>query len=227
MGKKEEDGLIKKKGVTMRKVIVLVGMVCLLGLLASPVYSWQFPGWGPSNELLLQGYKYHYFPVSYTSATVAEVGGDAQALGCAGLGAGATEIGTTAGYVRMAENADILRFRFRLPQTFVDTGNQDDLILQIHATEQTTEDAITYDVAIYEYGSTTPIFEDTFTLFNGDSKQWYNLDTYAAGIGDDADIDGDDVLIITISPEDSGTQTNAADIHAIRLKYRAGIFATE
>lgn len=212
----------------MSKFLSAIVAVCLIIGFSQSGETWEWTsGWGPGNEVKLSGYKYHYFPISYTSTTVAEVGGDAQSLGCSGLAAGATEVGSTQGYVQMMENADTLRFRFRLPQTFVDTGEQEDLIIQFHALEQTTVDAITYDVSIYEYGNTTPIFTDTFTLFNGDSQQWYNLDTYATGIGDDSDIDSDDVLVVVISCEDSSSQMNKANIYGVRLKYRAGIYATE
>ena len=144
----------------MRKLFSAIVFFCLLGL-SSPAIAWEWTsGWGPGNEVRLQGYKYQYFPISYTSATVAEVGGDAQSLSCVGLATGATEIGSTTGYVTMGDGTDYLRFRFRLPQTFVDTGNQDDLVLQVYVAEQVTQDEITYDVNLYEFNNTTAILTD-------------------------------------------------------------------
>lgn len=171
-------------------------------------------------------HKYHYYPIGYLSATVARVGGGAEPLLCAGL-AGVDEIGSTQGYVTLSEDADFLRFRFALPETFIDTGTTTDLVIQFYVDEQMTIDAVTYDVAIYEFGATTPIITDQITMTYGQATGWIDLVTLSTGIGADTDIDADDILIITLSPESNPVAPHNANIYGCRIKYATGIEATE
>jgi hypothetical protein len=175
-------------------------------------------------------YKYHYFPISAGDTQTFEIGGGADPLKSLGLGLeGEGETGANTGYVRLTEDADILRFRFHMPETFVDTGTQQDLLLEFYLDEQVTIDAATFDINVYEFNNTTPIITDELTIKNGDTAAWTGLVTNSAGIGNETDLDADDILVITVSPV---TRTPYADghytnIYGCRIRYRPGIETTE
>lgn len=173
-------------------------------------------------------YKYHYYPMAFRpgEGKTYDVGGGADGLLSTGL-SGIEEIGSTQGYIRMDNKNDIMRFRFHLPETFVDLGDANDLLLQFYVDDQVTSDAATYDVSIYEFGSTTPIITDTFTAKYGMTAGWVDLDTNSTGIGNDSDIDADDILVVVVTAEVGGVARDQADIYGCRIRYRAGIEATE
>lgn len=175
-------------------------------------------------------YKYHYFPFGTNGAgdrETTDIGGGAEILNSSGL-TGVNEVGSTTGYIQMNEDADILRFRFHLPETYVDTGSAGDLKLQFYVDEQVTIDAATYDVNIYEFNNASPILTDQFTVKYGDAAGWVDLVTNSAGIGDDGDIDEDDILVITISPQTNLPvgATHKVNIYGMRIRYRPGLHST-
>ena len=179
-------------------------------------------------------YKLHYYPISSRGTAddsgvgqTPDVGGGALGYSGVGLG-GVAETGATTGYITMAEDADILRFRFALPETFVDTGSQADLKIQFYVDEQVTADGVTYDVNIYEFNNTTPILTDQFTVVDGAAAGWVDLVTNSTGFGNDSDIDADDILFITISPEYGPPLSvdHDANIYGCRIRYRPGIDTT-
>jgi hypothetical protein len=167
-------------------------------------------------------HSYYVIPISYISATEIRVTNGSGNL-CVGLAAGADEIGSTEGYTQIDDAADFCRFSFPLPVDFVDTGTQADLIIQFDIDEQAAEEC-NIDVRLFEYGNTTAILTDTIVIANGAGRGWQSLVTNAAGIGNDADIDGDDVLMVEIT---STADADDFNLYGCRLTYRVGVEATQ
>jgi len=149
--------------------------------------------------------------------------GSADGLAQVGLAAGVAEIFATEGYTMIDTETDFLFITMPIPSTFVDAGAVGDLILAFDIEEQTDEEC-NIDIRVFEYGNTTPIVTDTLAIGNGDARQWELLVTLATGIGADADIGADDILMIEITSTAGGDDF---DIYGIRLEYRVGIEATQ
>jgi hypothetical protein len=167
-------------------------------------------------------HSYYVIPISYISATEIRVTNGSGNL-CVGLAAGADEIGSTEGYTQIDDAADFCRFSFPLPIDFVDTGTQADLIIQFDIAEQAAEEC-NIDVRLFEYGNTTAILTDTIAIADGAGRGWQSLVTNATGIGNDADIDGDDVLMVEIT---STADADDFNLYGCRLTYRVGVEATQ
>jgi len=166
--------------------------------------------------------RYAYAPISYLSATETRVGGYGAGNLCVGL-AGVDELGSTEGYVTLAEAADFLRFTVQVPSTFVDGGSAADLILSFDLHEQDAAEG-NYDVRVFEYGNTTPIITDTVVVANGAGRAWNGLVTLSTGIGADADIDADDILLVEFT---INTDNDDVNVYGARLQYKVGLQATQ
>lgn len=169
--------------------------------------------------------KYYSLSQGVTAATEVIVGGGGTGLICTSLDAGVNEQGSTEGYVSVGDDEDILLFSIPLPDDFVDTGTQADLIMEFDISEQAAEEC-NMDIRIFEYDGTAniaAIITDTIVAANDNTRAWKGLVTNSAGIGNEADIEGGDELIIEI------TATADADdffIYGMRLTYRVGLQAT-
>jgi hypothetical protein len=166
---------------------------------------------------------YCYIPISYVGATQCRVGAPGSDNVCVGLTAGADEIGSTEGYAEVDDANDFLRFTIQLPDTFVDTGTAADLILAFDVNEAAAEDC-NIDVRIFEYGNTTPIITDTIIIADGAGRGFVGLTTLSTGIGADADISGDDSLLVELT---CNADTDDFLIYGARLTYRVGIQSTQ
>jgi len=167
--------------------------------------------------------RYRYFPIGSVSATAVTVGGGGSGNLCVGLTAGVEDIGTAEGYVDVDDAADFLRFSIPMPDTWIDTGTQADLVLAFDILEIAAEE-VNIDIRIFEKGNVSPILVDTLVVANGAGRAYVPLVTNATGIGNDTDIDGDDTLLIEL------TSTADADdfrIYGVRLTYRVGLQATQ
>jgi hypothetical protein len=110
-----------------------------------------------------------------------------------------------------------------MPDTWIDTGTQADLVLAFDILEVAAEE-VNIDIRIFEKGNVSPILVDTLVVANGAGRAYVPLVTNATGIGNDTDIDGDDTLLIEL------TSTADADdfrIYGVRLTYRVGLQATQ
>ncbi len=172
-------------------------------------------------------HKAKYFPISagFSTATECIVGGGT-GLTCSGLNTGADEIGSTEGFVQVDDETDTTVFSFPLPDDFVDTGTQADLIITFDIAEQAGEEC-NIDVLFYEYdgaANTTAIITDTIVIADSAGRGLKPLVTNAAGIGNEADLNGGDHIIVHI------TSTAAADdfnLYGFKLSYRVGLQPTE
>ncbi|KKM91891.1 hypothetical protein LCGC14_1223900, partial [marine sediment metagenome] len=165
-----------------------------------------------------------YIPLSMglTQATDIMVAAPGSPLQCTGLDAGAAETGAAEGYVAVGDGADILIFEFQLPDDFIDTGTEADLILTFDIAEQAVAN-VDIDVRIFDYNNgthTTPIITDTIISLNGAGRTEEALETNAAGIGDEAEIDVEDVLVIEITANGDADDFN---IYGIWITYRTGV----
>jgi len=170
--------------------------------------------------------RYETFGISQgvTAASEVIVGNGGQGLICTSLDAGVNEAGATTGYATVGDDEDILIFWVPLPDTWVDTGTQTDLVLQFYISEQAAEEC-NMDVRIFEFNNTTPILSDTLLVANGAGAGWVNLVTNATGIGNDADVDADDngyIVEVTATAD-----TDDFRIYGARWKYRVGLQATQ
>ncbi|KKN73464.1 hypothetical protein LCGC14_0400390 [marine sediment metagenome] len=149
-----------------------------------------------------------------------------QGLLCVGLTSGAAEIGSTEGYVGSDTETDFIRFMITMPDDWVDTGTQADVILTFDIDEQAAEEC-NIDVRIFEYdgnANTTPIITDTIVAADDGTRAFKSLVTNSAGIGNEADLGPGDVLIFEL------TGTAAADdynIYGMKMVYRVGLQPTE
>jgi len=172
-------------------------------------------------------HKYKYYNISAGPATATEVrvsGG--QGLLCVGLTAGAAETGSTEGYVGIDDAADFLRFEIQVPDYFVDTGVQGDVIVQFDIDEQAAEEC-NIDVRIFEYDdatNTTAILTDTIVADNDGTRAWKSLVSNAAGIGNESDLSAEDTLIFEIT---SATDADDFNLYGMRILWRVGIQATQ
>lgn len=167
--------------------------------------------------------RYRYFPIGSVSATAVTVGGGGSGNLCVGLTAGVEDIGTAEGYTDVDDDEDFLRFSIPMPDTWIDTGTQADLVLAFDILEIAAEE-VNIDIRIFEKGNVSPILVDTLVVANGAGRAYVPLVTNATGIGNDTDIDGDDTLLIEL------TSTADADdfrIYGVRLTYRVGLQATQ
>ncbi len=171
-----------------------------------------------------------YIPLSMglTQATDIMVAAPGSPLQCTGLDAGVVETGAAEGLVAVGDAADILIFEFQLPDDFIDTGTQADLILTFDIAEQAAED-VDIDVRIFDYNNgthTTPIITDTIISTNGAGRTEEGLESNAAGIGNQAEIDAEDVLVIELTQEGSDNNEDF-NIYGIWITYRTGVEATQ
>lgn len=163
-------------------------------------------------------------PLSYVSATeirAGEPGFPALGVGLAGV----DEIGTTEGYINLGEGADFVRFGLQLPDDFIDAGNAGDLLLEFDLHEQAGEEC-NLEVRIFEYGNTTAIITDTIVIADAASRAWSGLVTLSSGIGADADITAEDVLLIELTQEGADDLEDVY-VYGARLTYLTGIENTQ
>lgn len=173
--------------------------------------------------------KYYAISPGPTAATEIEVVGGT-GLTCVGLAAGVAEIGSTEGYVEYDDAADFIRYAITLPDDFVDTGLQADLIITWDIHEQHAgggDTNVDIDVNIYEYdgsANTTALVTDTIDVADTVGRALNGLVTLSGGIGDDAELQAGDVLIFELT----GTaDTDDFNLYGMKLSYRVGIQATE
>lgn len=172
-------------------------------------------------------HKYQYIALSAGTVTATEVmviGGSP--LICTSLEAGVSEAGATEGYVGVGDDEDVLIFGFTLPADFIDTGTQADLVLQFDIDEQAAEE-VNIDIRIFEYddaANATAILTDTVVAANDGTRAWKSLVTNSTGIGNEADLNGEESLIIEITANADADDFN---IYGIRLLYRVGIQALQ
>lgn len=157
------------------------------------------------------------------SATACSVGGGGSGLTCTGL-AGVDEAGATEGYVELAEAADILIFHLPVPETFDDAGAAADFDINLDLHEQEATNTVNVDIRIFQYGDTTPIVTDAFTIVSGTARGWTAMDTASTGFGDDAELDPDDELVIEVTVN---TDDDDVRVYGARIKYRVGIDGTQ
>lgn len=172
-------------------------------------------------------HKYQYIALSAGTVAATEVmviGG--APLICTSLEAGVSEAGATEGYVGVGDDEDVLIFGFTLPADFIDTGTQADLILEFDIDEQAAEE-VNIDIRIFEYddtGNAVAIITDTVVAANDATRAWKSLVTNSAGIGNEADLNGEESLIIEITANADADDFN---IYGIRLLYRVGVQALQ
>jgi len=171
-------------------------------------------------------HKIKYFPISQGVVAASEViVGGGCGLVCTSLDAGVNEAGATEGYAAVGDDEDVLIFSIPLPDDFVDTGTQADLIIEFDISEQAAEEC-NIDIRIFEYdavANATAIITDTVVAANDATRAWKGLVTNSAGIGNEADLDSGDHLIIEITATADADDFN---IYGIRLTYRVGLQAT-
>jgi hypothetical protein len=172
---------------------------------------------------------YYNISAGYTSATQCIVC-PGQGLTCVDLGAGAAETGSTEGFCQVDDAADFLRFMISLPDDFVDTGTQADLVLQFDIHEQHAgggDATCNIDLSIYEYdgdANVNAIISDTMAIADAQARQLESLVTNSTGIGNEADLDAGDILIIELT---GNADTDDFNIYGMKMSYRVGLQATE
>ena len=149
-----------------------------------------------------------------------------QGLLCAGLGAGAAEIGSTEGFLQSDDLADFIRFMITMPDDWVDTGTQADVILTFDIDEQAAEQ-VDIDFRMFEYdgaANTTPIITDTIVAADDGVRAFKALVTNSAGIGNEADLKPGSVYIIELTGVADGDDYN---IYGMKMVYRVGLQPSE
>lgn len=164
-----------------------------------------------------------YYPIGagIVAATEVIVGGGT-GLVCVGLEAGAAEIGTTEGFASLGDAADFMRFMIALPDDFVDTGTQADYVIRFDIDEQAAEE-MNWDFRLFEYdgnANTTAILTDTIVAANDGTRAMKGLVTNSTGIGNEADLDSGDHLIVELT---SSADTDDGDLYGIEITYRVGL----
>jgi hypothetical protein len=167
------------------------------------------------------------FPDGYGD-TVLFIDAPAKSYPCIGLS------GTPAGpfansYVTLDADADSVVFGMQVPSNAILTGDAADLQFLIDFASVDTTATVTFNVKIWQYGAgydtaalvsdTISVATDTLTI-----RGWFGLSSLSTGIGAVSGVDVADRLVFEISPTsawDSGT------LYGVRLKYRAGLEATE
>lgn len=173
-------------------------------------------------------HRYKYYGVSYNDAAtlIPVVTGGASALRSVGLAAGVADIGSAEGYVAIGDAADHLIIAIPMPDTFIDTGTQADLVLSFDIAEQSGLSQATATVNIYQRGAATAniIAGDTIVIANGAARAFNNLQTNSTGIGNDVELDEEDTIVIDISPNSAADDFN---VYGVRMKYRYGLEASQ
>ncbi len=149
-----------------------------------------------------------------------------QGLLCVGLTAGAAEIGTTEGFVGSDTETDFIRFMITMPDDWVDTGTQADVILTFDIDEQATEQ-VDIDFRMFEYdgaANTTAIITDTIVAADDGARAFKGLVTNSAGIGNEADLKPGSVYIIELTGVAAGDDY---DIYGMKMVYRVGLQPSE
>ena len=138
-----------------------------------------------------------------------------------GLG-GVVEIGTTTGYVEVADAGDIIRYSVQLPEAWLDLGNTQDMLFRFYIHEQGAGQCV-IDVNIYEFNNTTAIITDTIVINDGAAAAWVNLIVLATGIGATTGLDPGDTLVFVLTPHDGGDDFR---LYGTRMLYRMGLETT-
>ena len=149
-----------------------------------------------------------------------------QGLLCVGLSAGAAEIGATEGFLESDDQADRIRFMFTMPDDWVDTGTQADVILTFDIDEQAAEE-VNINFNLYEYdgaANTTAIITDTLAVANDGARGLKSLVTNSAGIGNEADLKPGSVYIVVL---DSVADADDYNIYGMKMLYRVGLQPSE
>lgn len=149
-----------------------------------------------------------------------------QGLLCVGLTAGAAEIGSTEGFVGSDTETDFIRFMITMPDDWVDTGTQADVILTFDIDEQAAEEC-NIDFRMFEYdgaANTTAILTDTIVAADDGTRAFKPLVTNSAGIGNEADLKPGSVYIIELT---GNAGADDFDIYGMKMVYRVGLQPSE
>ena len=149
-----------------------------------------------------------------------------QGLLCVGLTAGAAEIGTTEGFVGSDTETDFIRFMITMPDDWVDTGTQADVILTFDIDEQAAEEC-NIDFRMFEYdgaANTSAIITDTIVAADDGVRAFKGLVTNSAGIGNEADLKPGSVYIIELT---GNAAADDFDIYGMKMVYRVGLQPSE